>query len=98
MESGSGPLLVLVHGAGGNHTSWRYQARWLARHGYRVNALDLPGHGGDPSEPLASVEAIAAWVADSVKEPAVLIGHSLGGLVGLELAAATSPSWSPAWC
>jgi len=87
---GSGaPVLVLLHGLGATGDVWvgwwpllarRWPGRWLAP--------DLPGHGG--SRPLSgyTFEALAAAVAGIV-EPgarAVVLGHSLGGVVGLALA------------
>ena len=53
------PGVVLVHGAGMNRTVWQLQTRYLAHHGFRVAALDLPGHG----QPLQEQNAVpaAAW-------------------------------------
>ena len=48
-------------------------------------ALDLPGHGDDPGEPLGRVEEMALWVAGQLDRPAAVVGHSLGGLIALEL-------------
>ncbi len=48
-------------------------------------ALDLPGHGDDQGEPLLTVEAMAMWVAGEFDRPATVVGHSLGGLIALEL-------------
>jgi pimeloyl-ACP methyl ester carboxylesterase len=81
-----GPLVALIHGAGGNHTLWRYQARYLANHNFRVMAFDLPGHGSNPDRRLGTVEAMADWVGERIPEAGTVIGHSLGGLVALELA------------
>ena len=39
------PLIVLLHGAGMDHTVWALQTRYLAHHGRSVLAVDLPGHG-----------------------------------------------------
>ncbi len=87
---GSGePLLVLLHGLGATGDVWdgwwpllarRWPGRWLAP--------DLPGHGG--SRPLAgyTFDNLAAAVAGIVEPDArtVVLGHSLGGVVGLALA------------
>ncbi|CAN5765054.1 MAG: alpha/beta hydrolase [Acidimicrobiia bacterium] len=85
-HAADGPLVGLIHGAGSNHTVWRYQTRLLANRGYRVMAFDLPGHGSNPEPALRSVEGMAAWVADRIPKPGTIIGHSLGGLISLELA------------
>lgn len=79
--------VVLVHGAGGNHTSFRYQTRWLDRRGHRARAIDLPGHGSNREPPLLTVEELADWVASRIDEPAAFVGHSLGGMIALQLAA-----------
>jgi pimeloyl-ACP methyl ester carboxylesterase len=85
------PLVVLIHGAGMDHTIWRYQTRYLAHHGRRVLALDLPGHGHTPGPALRSVEEMAIWTAARLggeEQAAAIVGHSLGGLIALDLVAA----------
>lgn len=85
------PVVVLIHGAGHDHSVWNYQARKLAHHGYAVLAPDLPGHGRSGGEPLAGIEALASWIEtllDAVGAPqAALAGHSMGSLVALQAAA-----------
>ncbi len=87
---GSTPL-VLVHGAGMNHSVFRYQSRALAHSGYSVYAVDLPGHGRSGGEPPSSIQDSAARIVRLIEEldldPAVLIGHSSGAFVALETAA-----------
>jgi len=84
------PTIVFVHGAANDHSVWSLQSRYFAHHGSNVLAVDLPGHGKSAGPPLASVEAIAAWLvqlqdAAGVDE-AALVGHSLGALACLEMA------------
>lgn len=62
-QGGERSRVVLVHGAGMDHTVWVLLGRWLARHGHDVVVPDLPGHGQSQGEPLASVEAMADWLA-----------------------------------
>jgi pimeloyl-ACP methyl ester carboxylesterase len=85
------PEIVLLHGAGMDHSVWTLQSRSLAHRGRNVLALDLPGHGRSGGAPLASVEAIAAWVPRVLdaagSERAALVGHSMGALVALAAAA-----------
>ena len=45
-ESGTGPLVVLVHGWPESWYSWRHQIPALAAAGYRVAAIDVRGYGG----------------------------------------------------
>lgn len=85
------PAVVLVHGAGMDHSVWRYQSRRLAASGWAVVAPDLPGHGRSGGDLLASIAAMGAWVGRltdvlGVVRP-VIVGHSLGSLVALWVAA-----------
>lgn len=84
--------VVLLHGAGMDHTTWRYQTRRLAHAGYRPLAIDLPGHGGSEGDPLPSIEAMGSWLGrffDAAGlDQAVLVGLSMGSLVAIETAAA----------
>ena len=85
------PLIVFVHGAGLDHTVWALLARWFAHRGFGVLAPDLPGHGRSAGEPLASIGAMADWIAALIAAAgagkATIIGHSMGALVALETAA-----------
>ncbi|AVZ78797.1 alpha/beta hydrolase [Zoogloeaceae bacteirum Par-f-2] len=85
------PTVVLIHGAGHDHSVWNHQARHLAHHGFGVLAPDLPGHGASGGDALASIEALADWIAALLDAAGVvraaLVGHSMGSLVALEAAA-----------
>jgi pimeloyl-ACP methyl ester carboxylesterase len=94
-QGGSGePLLVLLHGLGATGDVWgcwrplldrRWPGRWLAP--------DLPGHGGSPPLAAYSFDGMAAEVAGVIppNPPVVVLGHSLGGVVGLALASGEFP-------
>ena len=88
------PLVVLLHGAGMDHTVWVLQARFLAHHGFSVLAVDLPGHGRSDGPPLASIDLLADWVVAAITAAgfgsAALVGHSMGAAVAL-MAAAHAP-------
>ena len=80
--------LVFVHGAGFDHTIWVMPARYFARHGWRVVALDLPGHGRSEGPPLTSIDQMADWLAQvidavSPDQQASVVGHSMGSLVAM---------------
>src|SRR6185437_903466 len=89
-HGGSGePLLVLLHGLGATGDVWdrwrpllaeRWPGRWLAP--------DLPGHGGSPPLARYTFDGFAAAVASVIglNTDTVVLGHSLGGVVGLALA------------
>jgi pimeloyl-ACP methyl ester carboxylesterase len=85
-EGGSGRDLIIIHGAGDQAGGWAAVVPALLGD-YRVSVLDLPGHGeSDPAEgPLkltTIVDGVVSFLDSREKnEPAVLIGHSLGGLI-----------------
>jgi pimeloyl-ACP methyl ester carboxylesterase len=85
------PTVVFVHGAGMDHTVWVLPARHFARHKYNVIAVDLPGHGKSEGDPLPSIEASADWISALLGElnfqQASIVGHSMGSLVALAMAA-----------
>jgi pimeloyl-ACP methyl ester carboxylesterase len=88
---GTGPPLVLVHGFAGAASNFAVLAPLLARR-HLLLVPDLPGHGG--SEPLPAAPSLAGF-ADRVAAvleheqtgPAAVVGHSMGGIVALRLAA-----------
>lgn len=85
------PVVLFIHGAQQDHSCWSLQSRWFAHHGFSVLTPDLPGHGQSAGEPLASVEEIAAWIVGLLDTLGVtqasIVGHSMGSLVAIELAA-----------
>jgi pimeloyl-ACP methyl ester carboxylesterase len=89
---GSGPPLVLIHGLGASHTSWMAVAPTLSSR-RRVLAPDLLGFGrtplaGRPASIEANIALLARFLEREVREPAVLVGNSMGGLVSVLTAAA----------
>src|ERR1700732_4199404 len=87
----SQPTILLLHGAGFDHTTWALHSRWFAHHGYGVLAPDLPGHGRSSGAPLQAIADMADWTAALLDAAGVakawLVGHSMGSLVALETAA-----------
>jgi pimeloyl-ACP methyl ester carboxylesterase len=85
------PTIVLLHGAGFDHSSWALHSRWFAHHGYGVLAPDLPGHGRSAGAPLTGIADMAYWTAALLDAAgcakARLVGHSMGSLIALETAA-----------
>lgn len=92
VASDEGAPVVLLHGAGMDHSVWRFQTRWLANRGWRVLAPDLPGHGRSDGPVRRSIPEWAAWLAEFVVDesagPAAVVGHSMGALIAFESAAA----------
>ncbi|MFC0546753.1 alpha/beta fold hydrolase [Kutzneria chonburiensis] len=88
---GSGPGIVLLHGLMGRATTWWPVARWLVRYG-RVVGLDARGHGRNTHRGgVWRTEDFASDAAAVIRRldlgPSVVIGHSMGGLHALVLAA-----------
>jgi pimeloyl-ACP methyl ester carboxylesterase len=82
--------IVLVHGAFGRAANWDRVAPGLRAAGHEVEAIDLPGQGDDPT-PVAEVtlDRYAERVCEALASgpPAVLVGHSMGGMVITQAAA-----------
>jgi pimeloyl-ACP methyl ester carboxylesterase len=85
------PTVVLLHGAGFDHSTWALHSRWFAHHGHAVLAPDLPGHGRSSGKPLPTIADMADWAAGLLDAAgaakARLIGHSMGSLIAIETAA-----------
>jgi pyruvate dehydrogenase E2 component (dihydrolipoamide acetyltransferase) len=85
--------LVFVHGLGGSQSTWQMVLPDLAER-YRVCALDLPGHGQSdvppPADDTYRLPGLRLAAEQAIQElglaPAVVVGHSLGGAVALQLA------------
>jgi pimeloyl-ACP methyl ester carboxylesterase len=92
VELGSGPPLVFVHGLSGSWQNWLEQLPVFARD-HRVVAFDLPGFGASemPDWPI-SISGDARWL-DALYDAlgidaAAVVGNSMGGFIGAELAIA----------
>jgi 3-oxoadipate enol-lactonase len=85
-----GKPAILLHGLGSSGEDWFLQVPVLRKH-HDVYAVDLPGHGGSPPFdfwPLMEdyAQSLASWMKEHDLERAHVVGLSLGGLVGLQLA------------
>ena len=83
--------MVLVHGLGGSKENWMLLAPQLAQRGYRVLAPDLAGFGATPLDCRQSTLETNRGIVDAIiargTGPAVLVGHSMGGLLAMMQAA-----------
>ena len=71
--------IIWLHGAGLSRSTWREDIDGIKP--------DLPGHGASPSIPNPTVEHYADAIEPLLPDRFGLVGHSLGGMVALELAA-----------
>lgn len=89
---GIGPPVVFLHGLFGSSQNWASIGRRLSDLG-RTAALDLRNHGGSPHAPTHAladcVEDLREWTGRHAGgEQLRLVGHSMGGLVGMAFAIA----------
>lgn len=83
---GSGPKLVLVHGVGLRAEAWNRQLDALSER-FEVIAVDMPGHGESPLPgPLSAIQDYTDLVAGQIPEPVMIVGHSMGAMIALDLA------------
>jgi pimeloyl-ACP methyl ester carboxylesterase len=90
IELGSGPPIVFIHGLSGSWQNWLEQLPVFARE-HRVITFDLPGFGSSemPAGQI-SISGYGRWVDALLGElgvdSAVVVGNSMGGFIGAELA------------
>ncbi len=97
VRKGSGPEVVLIHGAGGNLRDFTFDLMGRLTDRYTVTAFDRPGHGytdqvpgidtgpfstqGDG--PMAQAAILRAAAAQLGIGNPIVVGHSFGGIVSL---------------
>lgn len=100
VQQGTGTPVVMIHGIAASHHDWDELIPVLAQHGYACYALDLLGHGDSPR--LNSRAYQLEWIFEHflnwmrslhLTEPAIVIGHSLGGHLALDYARRVS-AWT----
>jgi pimeloyl-ACP methyl ester carboxylesterase len=90
IDLGAGPPIVFIHGLSGSWQNWLEQVPVFARD-HRVVAFDLPGFGASP---MPAQEISISGYAHTVDalfdalglDSAAVVGNSMGGLIGAELA------------
>jgi len=90
-EVGQGQPIVIMHGIFGSADNWLTQARILSSK-YRVFTVDLRNHGQSPHSDEFDYQAMVADMVEFIdehrlKDP-IIIGHSMGGKVAMNLAVA----------
>lgn len=82
------PALLFIHG--GFHGAWCWREHmlpWFAAQGWQAHALSLRGHASNDDREaelrctLSDYASDVSSVLDGLKRPAVLVGHSMGGVV-----------------
>ena len=93
-ESADTPVLLYLHGARYNVAGSAPRIRRMHELGFSVLAVDYRGFGKStkelPSEESAREDARAAWAWLAARHPEqrrYIFGHSLGGAIGIDLAA-----------
>jgi len=100
VQHGDGTPVVLIHGIAASLHDWDDLIPELTKSGYASYALDLLGHGDSPKPDSRAYqmdwlfEHFSKWIQSlHLTEPAILIGHSLGGYIALEYARRVS-AWT----
>ncbi len=91
VQQGIGAPVIMIHGLAASLHDWDDLIPELAANGHACYALDLLGHGDSPKPDARAYQMdwifrhFFNWVESlHLREPAILIGHSLGGHVALE--------------
>lgn len=93
---GDGQTALLLHGITSDARAWWRAAAELRAAGYRVIALDMPGHGSSEVSQSHAIDAIGALAGEAIAalglRELLLIGHSWGGATALALASGAHPA------
>lgn len=86
----AGVAVIILHGWGSSSAQMESISKRMSRH-YRTVSIDFPGHGFSPEPPTAwgvpeHVELVEAVISHLCLSSYILVGHSNGGRVALELA------------
>lgn len=88
-QIGCGPSLIILHGLFGSASNFRTLAKQFGEH-YTVYCLDLRNHGSSPHDDDVSFDAMASDIIEFMDregiDDTVLMGHSLGGKVAMQVA------------
>ena len=100
VQQGNGTPVIMIHGLAASLHDWDDLIPDLTKHGYASYALDILGHGDSPKPASRAYrmewlyEHFEHWMRSlRLTEPAIVIGHSLGGYIALEYARRVS-AWT----
>ncbi|MDH3678900.1 MAG: alpha/beta fold hydrolase, partial [Acidimicrobiia bacterium] len=96
IEAGEGPTAVLAHGFTATAHHWAPVASRLVERGLRVVVFDQRGHGRSTAingrfGPSQLADDLAAVIAATAPDGAVVAGHSMGG-IGIQAMLAHHPT------
>jgi len=92
--------VIFIHGMWCTGAHWKRVVELMAPRGYDCHAITLPGHEPSSDQPITvgplSLKSYLAYIEDYVarqnfKQPPIVIGHSMGGLLAQQLAARMRP-------
>ena len=92
VESGAGPVVVMIHGNAGSADDFDFKSLGLLCRDYRMVAVDRPGHGKSdrPNGPAATLQYQTRLLHETLARLGltrpVLVGHSWGGALALSYA------------
>ncbi|WP_415233718.1 alpha/beta fold hydrolase [Pseudorhodobacter sp.] len=95
---GSGPDLVLIHGASGNSRDFTFDLVERLKSDFRVISFDRPGMGwsqglpGTDLSPLAQADVLIAAAGQLGATRPIVLGHSYGGAVAMAWALRANPA------
>ena len=100
VQQGTGTPVIMIHGIAASLHDWDELIPELTKNNYASYALDLLGHGDSPKPNVRAYhmdwmfEHFMNWMRSlHLTEPAIIIGHSLGGHIALEYARRVS-AWT----
>ncbi|HHY22215.1 MAG TPA: alpha/beta hydrolase [Bacilli bacterium] len=77
--------LIFIHGAGGTDNKWRKVKADFKD--LDCNFINLPGHGTNEEPICETIEQYAEQLSKTITEDCIVVGHSMGGMIAIELAA-----------
>ena len=92
--------VIFIHGMWCTGVNWKRMVDLMGPRGYDCHAVTLPGHQPGQDQPLTvgpqSLRSYLEFLEDYVtrqnfKQPPIIIGHGMGGLLAQQLAARTRP-------
>ncbi len=88
-QVGAGNPIVILHGLFGMSDNWQSFARMLAQNNLAAYLVDLRNHGQSPHDSIHNYSVMAADVAELITDlhlqQPVVLGHSMGGKVAMQL-------------